>query len=106
MRPRKAWHLLWTIPLALLVAVPLFFLGSISLCGVSGCGGGGFGPAYGPDYEWIVPYCLAALFVGLAVGLPAWGPKGFRLIIGGLVAFVVSLLLITSGFIAKYPTLD
>lgn len=103
--PRQAWHLLWTLPLGIALAALPFLFGNIAMCGVSGCGGGGFGPAYGPDYEWIIPFCVSGLAIGLGVFLPPWGPWRFRALIGGLVAAGIAALLIIGGFVTKYPTL-
>lgn len=102
-RPRYALHLLWTVPLAgALGLLPLFF-GGIALCGVSGCGGGGFGPAYGPDWEWIVPWCIVGLLLGLAVALVPWARLAARLGVGIVVALLVAGALVAYGIDAKYP---
>lgn len=100
---RRLLHLLWGVPLGLALAALPFFFGSISICGVSGCGGGGFGPAYGPDHEWIIPYCLAAIAVGLGFFLPPWTSLRLRSIVAVAVALIIAALLVAGGFASKYP---
>ena len=39
-----ALHLLWALPVALVVAVAVTVVAGFAACGVSGCSGGGFGP--------------------------------------------------------------
>jgi hypothetical protein len=67
-RRRAALHLLWTIPLALVIGVPFLIWAGFSWCGVSGCGGGGFG--VDSRYAWqSVICCLTAgvlVFAALA----------------------------------------
>lgn len=42
-RERPAVHLLWAVPLAVVVAGGVTLLAAVAWCGVSGCSGGGFG---------------------------------------------------------------
>jgi hypothetical protein len=88
---RRALHLLWTVPLAALVSLPLVFLASISLCGISGCTGGGFG--VDTDYEsqtWVFVGVIGLLFF-LAIRLPAWlYPVTWRVIVAVVVAVSIS----------------
>jgi hypothetical protein len=88
---RRALHLLWTIPLAALVSLPLVFLASISLCGISGCTGGGFG--VDTDYEsqtWVFVGVVGVMFF-LAVYLPRWlYPVRLRTIVAAVVAVGIS----------------
>lgn len=68
MRSRRyALHLLWTVPLAAASsAVPLYW-GTLAVCGVSGCEGGGFGPSYGPNYEWILAFIIVGVLLAAAI---------------------------------------
>lgn len=84
-------HLLWAIPLAAVISLWLLFQAAIAECGISGCGGGGFGVAtgergmvplltWGIGVAWLLilaaaPWlrtwwlrCAIALVVGLAIG--------------------------------------
>ena len=36
-------HLWWTIPVAVVLGLPLWVVAGLSWCGISGCSGGGFG---------------------------------------------------------------
>jgi hypothetical protein len=36
-------HLWWTVPVAIVLGLPLWVLAGLSWCGISGCSGGGFG---------------------------------------------------------------
>lgn len=103
---RRALHLLWTVPLAIVLSVPLLLLGGLQLCGVSGCGGGGFGPAYGADWEWIAPYALIGLLLFLAVALVPWSRPVVRVVVAVVLAVIVAGLLIAAGFDAKYPLIE
>lgn len=60
-------HLLWALPLAGVVALPLVVLAGFVICGISGCSGGGFGRTSDPD--WILGI-LATLASGLVMALP------------------------------------
>jgi hypothetical protein len=101
-RPRYALHLLWSIPLAAALAILPFFFGTIGICGVSGCGGGGFGPAYGPDYEWISPFVIVGLLFAAAIALVPWQRWAVRLAVGLVVGGGLAVVLISSGLQAKY----
>ena len=98
-RLRRSWqalHLLWTIPLATVLAFLFYVAGGFELCGISGCSGGGFGRD--TDYQWISWICcwiIGALYF-LSLVFVRWvQPLGFRILlsvflgslIGGLVAF-------------------
>lgn len=83
-------HLLWAVPLAVVISLGLLFMAAIEECG-SGCGGGGFGVATGgrgsvPFFTWGIgvvwflclaaaPWlrpawarCLISLALGIALG--------------------------------------
>ena len=80
---RRAMHLFWAVPLAALISVPIRFIGSIALCGISGCSGGGFG-RYTDDQaqSWISCAVIGVIFA-LAVGLIPWiRPGGVRVCLG------------------------
>lgn len=69
---RRAFHLFWSVPLAAFIAAPAWIIGGISLCGISGCSGGGFG-RYTADQvqSWISCGVVGVIFA-LAVGLVPW----------------------------------
>ena len=67
-----ALHLLWTVPLALLIGYPLWISARLTWCGFGGC--------YGPTanyrelhFPWgvVIPVVCAALML-LAVAVPPW----------------------------------
>jgi hypothetical protein len=99
---RRALHLLWTIPLACLVSVPLFLIANLALCGLYGCSGSGWGVATEFQFQtWVLCAIIGLLFVG-AVGIPPWlRPRAARIIVavlmgatvgGGLALYFVSQL--------------
>lgn len=101
-RTRHALHLLWTVPLAgVLAAFPLYW-GGVSVCGVSGCGGGGYGPSYGPNYEWITAFVVVGILLAAAISLVPWQRLAIRLSVALAVGVVVSGGLIWHAFALKY----
>ncbi|MEO9254359.1 MAG: hypothetical protein ABI305_02380 [Tepidiformaceae bacterium] len=69
---RHAAHLFWSVPLAAIISAPIWFVGGISLCGISGCSGGGFGRDTSYQVQsWISCVVIGVIFA-LAVGLVPW----------------------------------
>lgn len=78
--PRKRWHpalhLIWALPIALIVSWFLGFWATLTWCGISGCSGAGFGLISDPN----IPAAVAMLIgsgavVALPVGIVHWTPK-------------------------------
>jgi hypothetical protein len=90
----RVLHLLWTVPLAALICLPLVFLASISLCGISGCTGGGFGVSTTDQYQtWIFVGVIGVIFIA-AVALPAWlYPRTARVLVAIAVGVSISSVL-------------
>jgi uncharacterized integral membrane protein len=40
-RSRNIWHLLWTVPLAFIISIPILVVAAIAKCGIYSCGWGG-----------------------------------------------------------------
>ena len=100
---RSALHLVWTLPLAAaLSTVPLYW-GTLAVCGVSGCGGGGFGPSYGPNYEWVLAFVVVGALLAAAVVFVPWGRLAVRLVVGLSVGGIASGYLIFNAWAMKYP---
>ncbi len=101
--PTRLLHLLWTVPLAsALAAVPAFY-GSINICGISGCTGGGFGVSYGPEVaNWVCAIVVALIFTA-AVGAVPWArPRWVPIAVGALVGIVIGGVLIAGWLGSKY----
>ncbi len=56
-------HLLWIVPIALIVDATFFLAAAVSKCGISGCSGAGFGIASNP--------AASMVFIGIAAGVTA-----------------------------------
>lgn len=96
-RRRAALHLLWTIPLALVVGIPFLIWAGFSWCGVSGCGGGGFGVDSRDAWQSVICCLLAGALVFAALAAVPWlRSAGARLVtsavIGVLYAVVAALV--------------
>lgn len=97
MEPRRhsPAHLLWAVPLGVVVALVMLLGASISWCGISGCSGGGFGVTTS-----MRPLALLLLVgSGLAVGAPfvlvRWTlERRPRLALGGCVGAAWGVLLL------------
>jgi hypothetical protein len=88
---RSALHLIWTLPLALLIGYPLWFAARLNWCGYGGCFG-----SHEPDQQanpvlGIGLAILCALLVIAAITIPPWfHPWWVRLIAAIVLAVVVS----------------
>lgn len=102
-RSRSALHLLWTVPCAIVLAAYPLFWGGTSVCGVSGCEGGGYGPSYGPNYEWITAFIVVGILLAAPIFLVPWQRLAIRLTVALAVGVVVSGGLIWHAFALKYP---
>ncbi len=73
--PRKraaGLHLLWTIPLALVVGIPFLIWAGFSWCGISGCGGGGFGVDSSDAWQAVICCLVAGGLVFAALAPVPW----------------------------------
>jgi len=80
-------HLFWAVPLAAVLSLGLLFIAGIEECGISGCGGGGFGVAIGgrasfPLFTWAIGV-VWFLFLAFAPWLRSWWLRcGIALAVG------------------------
>ncbi|HWH25673.1 MAG TPA: hypothetical protein VNT53_03405 [Pseudolysinimonas sp.] len=65
-------HLLWTIPLALVVGAPFLIWAGLSWCGISGCSGGGFGVDDRYAWQSVVCCLIAGILVFAALAPVPW----------------------------------
>lgn len=96
-RQSRPWlrllHLLWALPLATLLSAPLLFLAAISECGISGCGGGGFGVATGGRiYVPLFTWGIGGVFFLALIAAPWVRPWRLRLAIGLIVGVLIGLI--------------
>jgi hypothetical protein len=94
-RFRPAYLLIPLLPISCALAYLVWVLASFSLCGVSGCTGGGFGAVRTP---WVSVFDL--LVSGAVAATPLWavrwtGNRTVRLVIGSAFALAVAI----AGFI-------
>ena len=90
LRPRAALHLFWTVPLATLLSIPVFAIGGLTLCGISGCSGGGFGPTSAArETAWVCSFVVGGLYF-FALGFVPWiRPALVRILLSALVAAAI-----------------
>jgi hypothetical protein len=65
-------HLWWTVPLAVLLSLPQWFVAGFAWCGISGCSGGGFGVATGTGWLAVSMSCVNGLIFAVAVFAVPW----------------------------------
>lgn len=65
-------HFLWAAPLAIVGGLYFFFMAAINVCGISGCGGGGYGVSRGDPAETAMFVIIGAVVWMLPVGLIPW----------------------------------
>jgi hypothetical protein len=93
-RIRRPGRLFWTIPLAVLIAAPLFVFAELSLCGIYSCEGGGFGPTFGLTWlTWLLCFVIGGIFA-VAVGAVPWtrtrnGQAYAAIVTGSIVTIVL-----------------
>ena len=65
----------WALPLAFLVALPLWWAAGFSMCGISGCGGGGFGVTDIGRGSVLPILAVSGAVLALPVVLTHWHPR-------------------------------
>lgn len=87
-KPRRTgkgrWSpLWWALPLALVVALPLSWVAGFSMCGISGCSGGGFGVSDIGRGSVVPILAVSGAVLALPVVLTHWHPRrGVRVAVG------------------------
>ncbi|WP_130177963.1 hypothetical protein [Cryobacterium sp. SO1] len=94
LQPRQVLHLLWAVPVAILLCLPAAVLAGISWCGISGCSGGGYGLDTS-DAGLAVQACVfAAVVMGLPFALIPWlKPRTVRIVLALPIGAVWGLLM-------------
>ncbi|MDQ1584144.1 MAG: hypothetical protein QOF36_2198 [Microbacteriaceae bacterium] len=84
-----ALHLFWAVPVALIVGYPLWVVAAFSWCGISGCGGGGFG--VDTTYAGVAIACaiLAGVLLATVIAAVPWSRGWSRFFVTRLVIAVV-----------------
>ena len=79
---RQALHLLWAVPVAIVVCLPAAAIAGISWCGISGCSGGGYGLDTS-DAGLAIHACIfAAVAMAVPFALIPWlKPRTIRIIL-------------------------
>jgi hypothetical protein len=99
-----ALHLLWTVPLALLLGYPLWVAAEFTWCGISGCGGGGFGEYTDMAGIAVASTVLAGLLLATAIAAVPWSQSRARfLVIRLVIAFGIGTAYAIAGvFLTRY----
>ena len=81
---KRCWSpLWWAFPLAFVVALPLWWAAGFSMCGISGCSGGGFGVSDSGRGSVLPILVLSGAVLALPVVLTHWHPRrGVRVAVG------------------------
>ena len=81
---KRRWSpLWWALPLAFAVALPLWWAAGLSMCGISGCSGGGFGVSVSARGSVLPILAVSGAVLALPVVLTHWHPrKGVRVAVG------------------------
>ena len=73
----------WALPLAFVVALPLSWVAGFSMCGISGCSGGGFGVSEIGRGSVLPTLAVSGAVLALPVVLTHWHPRsGVRVAVG------------------------
>jgi len=97
LQPRQALHLLWAVPVAILLCLPASFVAGISWCGISGCSGGGYGLDTSDAALAIQACVVAAVVMAVPFALIPWlKPRTVRIVlalpIGSLWGLVMAVV--------------
>ena len=81
---KSRWSpLWWALPLACVVALPLWWAAGFSMCGISGCSGGGFGVSDIGRGSVLPILAVSGAALALPVVLTHWHPRrGVRVAVG------------------------
>ena len=82
LQPRQALHLLWAVPVAILICLPASAVAGLSWCGISGCSGGGYGLDTS-DAGLAIRACIfAAVVMAIPFALIPWlKPRTVRIVL-------------------------
>ena len=73
----------WALPLAFVVAIPLWWVAALSMCGISGCSGGGFGVSDSGRGSVLPILAVSGAVLALPLVLTHWHPRrGVRVAVG------------------------
>ncbi|MBE4717347.1 hypothetical protein DAD99_04070 [Pseudarthrobacter sp. AB1] len=79
---RNVRNLWWTVPLAVLLSLPQWFVAGSAWCGISGCSGGGFGVSTGAEWLAVTMTVVNGFIFAVAVFAVRWlYPTGRRALI-------------------------
>ncbi|EYR63206.1 hypothetical protein N866_02305 [Actinotalea ferrariae CF5-4] len=73
-RGTGALHLLWALPVAVLVTLGITLVAGVAACGVSGCSGGGFGRSTDLQPLAVVLVLVAGAVLAAPPALVPWTP--------------------------------
>ncbi|POH64967.1 MULTISPECIES: hypothetical protein [Cryobacterium] len=93
LQSRQALHLLWAVPVVILISLPAAAVAGISWCGISGCSGGGYGLDTS-DAGLAVRACIfAAVVMTVPFALIAWlKPRTVRIVVALAIGTLWGLL--------------
>jgi hypothetical protein len=85
-RRRAAVHLLWAVPLGVVVAAGLYLLGYLERCGLGACDGGGFSHLPAHPVTSALLLAASALALGAPLAAVPWAGRPLRWVVGGCVS--------------------
>jgi hypothetical protein len=92
-RWKPGWSLIYAMPLALAASYVALVISTLLWCGVSGCGGGGYGRVKDPDTTLAILFLAAAVFPALPLASIRWAANWrTRLITASVCAAVIFLI--------------
>ena len=94
LQPRQALHLLWAVPVAILICLPASAVAGLSWCGISGCSGGGYGLDTS-DAGLAIRACIfAAVVMAIPFALIPWlKPRTVRIVLAVPIGVLWGLLM-------------
>lgn len=94
-RNNNIWHLVWTVPVAFIIAIPMLVVAAIAKCGIYSCGWGG--QTGWPIVSLVICLAIGAVFA-FAVGAVPWARTrdGQRnaAVASGSIASIVAIALV------------
>jgi len=110
----KGWiHVLWTVPTALAVGVPIWFVFRWTWCGLGGClhsSSGWFAPKPEfPELDLVIVFVIFALIpLFLAIAIPPWIKPVWLRLIGAVILLLMEIYFLGWGANALpfLPTFD